>query len=531
MLRLKQTRTLCCLLIVLLLSFGIFFRVANLDRKPYWGDESLTSQRISGYIDREFKSIVLQNDPMTAGELQNYQRPNANKDLKDVMYALANHGEHPPLYYLMARFWMQLFPNIVATPRSLSSLISLAAMPCLYLLCLELFELSSVAWIAVGLLAISPIQVIYAQEARQYSLWTVTILLSSWALFRAIRLNSKATWRWYTLTLFLLLYTHLISVIIVAVHGVYILFHEGFQLNKKLVAYGQASLASILLFIPWIMIAVLEKIGGVDGVPEWSKTPTPFASLAQTWLLNISRIFIDINDSFTYKNSWIYMIALAISLTSIYVLCNRTPKRIWSFVFLLIIIPASFLILPDLILGGRRSTPLRYFIPSSLGIQIAVAYFIYSQLTISIHFKDWKNWLRKTLVVAIASSGIYSGILIFQADTWWFKGREYYHNEVAKIVNQTEASMVIATWFDLRTLCHSLDSDVVLQDIRPLQEFNTIDEKFSYIFVYQSQAMLDYLLNKNSKYKVEKYWTWKRQTTPVNTTLTNLWKLSIDDPK
>lgn len=83
MLRLKQTRTLYCFLIVLLLAFGIFFRVANLDRKPYWGDESLTSQRISGYIDREFKSIVLQNNPMTAGELQNYQRPNSNKDLKD----------------------------------------------------------------------------------------------------------------------------------------------------------------------------------------------------------------------------------------------------------------------------------------------------------------------------------------------------------------------------------------------------------------------------------------------------------------
>lgn len=529
MFQFQHARNLWCFLIVVLLAFGIFFRVVNLDRKPYWGDESLTSQRISGYIDREFKSIVLQNDSMTAGELQSYQRPNPNKNLQDVMYALANHGEHPPLYYLMARFWMQLFPNRVATPRGLSSLISLVAMPCFYLLCLELFESSFVAWIAVGLLAISPIQIIYAQEARQYSLWTVTILLSSWALFRAIRINSKSTWRWYILTLFLSLYTHLISVIIVAVHGIYILFHEGFRLSKRLVAYGRASLAGIVLFIPWMMIAMLEKIGGVDGVPGWSKTPTPLASLAQTWLLNISRIFIDLNDSFAYKDLGLYMTTLAIALASIYVLYDRAPKRISIFIVLLIIIPALFLILPDLILGGRRSTPIRYFIPSSLGIQMAVAYFIYSQLNISIHLKDWKNWLRKISIVAIVSSGIYSGILISQADTWWFKGREYYHNEVAKIVNQTEDPIVIATWFDLRTLCHSLDSDVVLQDIRPLQEFDTIDDRFSYVFVYQSQEMLNYLLDKNSKYKVETSWTWKRQTTPVNTTLTNLWKLSINE--
>ncbi|MEQ8961943.1 MAG: glycosyltransferase family 39 protein, partial [Coleofasciculus sp. C2-GNP5-27] len=154
------------ILIVTLLILGVFFRFTNLEQKPYWGDESLTSQRISGYTDQDFQAIVLQGEEMKVVEIQDYQRPNPQRGLLDAINALVKHGEHPPLYYLMARFWMQLFQNIVTTPRSLSAVISLVAMPCIYSLCWELFESSLVGWIAMGLLAISPLQILYAQEAR-----------------------------------------------------------------------------------------------------------------------------------------------------------------------------------------------------------------------------------------------------------------------------------------------------------------------------------------------------------------------------
>ena len=40
----------------------------------------------------------------------------------------------------------------------------------MYWLCLELFESSVTAWLAVAIIAISPFQIVYAQEARPYSL-------------------------------------------------------------------------------------------------------------------------------------------------------------------------------------------------------------------------------------------------------------------------------------------------------------------------------------------------------------------------
>lgn len=511
-------------LIVVLLAFGILFRCSHLEHKPYWGDESLTSQRISGYTDQDLKEMVLQNNAMTVGEIQQYQRPNSNRDFQDVMQALAEHGEHPPLYYIMARFWMQLFQNTIATPRTLSAVISLLAIPSVYFLCGELFKSSFVGWVAIALLAVSPIQVIYAQEARQYSLWTTTILLSSWALLRALRTNKKSSWGMYTFTLSLGLYTHLISVIVAVAHGIYVFFHESCRLSKNMLAYLLASCAGFFLFVPWMVITISEKIGGRDGVPGWSERDTPLASLVQTWLLNLSRIFIDFNDSFVYKNFWIYTAIAVLVFYAIYFLCKNTPNRVGLFVVLLIAVPALFLILPDLILGGRRSTPLRYFIPSSLGVQIAVAYLFSSKINFPIGGKNWSNRLWRIVTVVVVSSGVISATLISQADTWWFKGREYYHNEVAKIINPKERPIAIATWFDIRTLSHSLDSHVVLQDIRPFQKFDSLDDRFSHVFVYESKQILDYL-EKHANYRVEQVWTWKRQTTPVNTSLTNLWQL------
>ncbi|MEQ8537949.1 MAG: hypothetical protein RIB93_10930 [Coleofasciculus sp. D1-CHI-01] len=73
------------LLIIVLLVLGIFFRFANLEQKPYWGDESLTSQRISGYTNQDFQAIVLQGNKMKAVEVQDYQRPHSKRDLMDAM--------------------------------------------------------------------------------------------------------------------------------------------------------------------------------------------------------------------------------------------------------------------------------------------------------------------------------------------------------------------------------------------------------------------------------------------------------------
>jgi uncharacterized membrane protein len=459
---------------------------------------------------------------MRVEEVQKFQHPDPEKSLIDTYKAI--YYEHAPLYFLIARVWMQLFDTDLLTSRSLSAFFSLLVFPCLYWLCLELFKSSLVGLIAMALFAISPLHVLYAQEARQYSLWTVIILLSNWAILRAIRTNNKIHWGIYALTLAGGLYTHILSVIVVIGHSIYLIISERCRASKIVFSYLLASAIGFLFFIPWIIVIFAEKGGSIQA-PDWSKAYTPLTSLVQTWILNLSRIFFDIDRSFSYKDLWLYLLILCLVFYSIYFILTNSEKRIWLFILIPAIAPVVLLMVPDLLLEGRRSTPIRYFIPCYLNIQIIVAYLLANQITSS-YINPWRQKLWQIVTVVLISSGVLSGIAISQADTWWTKYREYYHSEVAKIVNIANHPLVIVPWYDMRTLSHSLVSNVVLQDIRLLKNINSVGKDFSDIFVYQDRDSLDYFLKNHPNYQIEKSYTWKRQTTPVNTTYTILWKLN-----
>lgn len=233
------------LLIVIILAVGIFFRFVNLDRKVYWQDETATSLRIAGHTKEEFVQQVFNGQLISVEELrQRYLYLNSSTSWFDTVKALTGRPEHSPLYYLMARFWAQCFGTSVAVMRSLPALISLLIFPSIYWLCLELFESSLVGWVAVALIAVSPVHVLYAQEARQYSLWTVSILLSSASLLRATRLKTNRSWGIYAATMALGLYSHLFFGLIALGHGIYILAtepkrdrHWGYQLSRNAIAY------------------------------------------------------------------------------------------------------------------------------------------------------------------------------------------------------------------------------------------------------------------------------------------------------
>jgi mannosyltransferase len=98
--------------------------------------------------------------------------------------------QHPPLYYLLLRFWMQAGDAIgtMATPgwsaawvRALSALASTGNIPVLYLLGRRLAG-RHVGLLAAFVLALSPFHVYLAQEARMYSLLCLNASLALLAL-------------------------------------------------------------------------------------------------------------------------------------------------------------------------------------------------------------------------------------------------------------------------------------------------------------------------------------------------------------
>jgi uncharacterized membrane protein len=131
--------------IVVVLVLGVFFRFVNLDRKVFWHDETYTMLRISGYTKDEVKRQLFNGRIISPDSFFRYQSINPERNLSDTIMSLAmEEPQHPPLYYIIARVWVQVFGNTFASSvmavRSLSGIISLLVIPTMYWLCWELFK-------------------------------------------------------------------------------------------------------------------------------------------------------------------------------------------------------------------------------------------------------------------------------------------------------------------------------------------------------------------------------------------------------
>jgi len=444
-------------LIIVVLVVGIFFRFYNLDGKVYWHDETYTSLRISGYTVAEVRQQIFNGRVMTREAFAKFQSPNLEKGLGDTIKSLAvEDPQHPPLYYVIARFWVQIFGNSVTAIRSLSALISLLVFPCVYWLCRELFNVPlSLPMLAIIFMAVSPIHLIYAQEAREYMLWVVTILLSSASLLRAMRLEFKRqlksdrilTWGIYTAALALSLYTCLLSGFVAVAHGIYVVAMKRFCWTKTVKAYFLASIAAFVSFTPWLIV-ILVNFSQFHDATAWTMTNLSFIALIQSWLMQVSRIFFDLN--FGFENPFSYLITtffFTLVGYAIYFLYRTTHPQVWLFIVTLIAVPALPLMLPDLIFGGQRSVAERYLMPSSLGIQLAVAYLLATQIyngSLSSRRRIWQ-----TIMALVIIGGVVSGAVSSQAETWWNKVVSYGDPQVAKIINQASRPLLMSDSFGI----------------------------------------------------------------------------------
>ena len=494
-------------LILTVLTLGVLFRFVNLDKKIYWHDENFTSLRVSGYTEAEIVKQVFNGQVIDVKDLQKYRYPSRDKSLLDTINSLAiEEPQHPPLYYIMVRFWMQLFGNQVAVTRSLSALISLLALPCIYWLCLELFNSSLVGWIAVALIAVSPFHVLYAQEAREYSLWTVTILASSAALLRALRLNTIPSWILYVVTIVLSLYTFLFSGLVMIGQGLYVLTREGFKFSKVTSTYLLASLVGILTYVPWIF-AIINNFSELNQRTSWTSDKTPFLSLVRTWVANPTRIFFDIN--LDAKSHLIFIVLPLLILWgligySIYFLCRKASKPVVVFILALIGVTVLVLVLPDLIIGGRRSSVSRYLIPSYLGIQLAVAY-LFSLKLANPNFSRYRIWQFGFLLLII--SGIVSCGVSSQAEAWWIKKNRFDTIENVQIINEASRPLLISSNNrynpgEILTLSYLLDPKVKLQLVTE-PNLPKIPEGFSDILIFNPSKVLRKKLETEGKYTIK----------------------------
>ena len=475
-------------LIIILLVLGIFFRFVNLGQKVYWHDETFTSLRLAGYTGEDLRQKIFNGNVIGVEDLLKYQYPTSETSLMDTIRALiVEDPQHPPVYYMIARPWMKLFGNSGATIRSVSAIISLFIFPCIYWLCLELFDSSLVAWVAIALSAVSPVQLVFAQEAREYSLLMVITLLSSAALLQAMRLKTKVSWLIYAASLALGLYSLPLILLTAIGHGIYVIAIAGLRGSKTIISYLLSSLAGFLAFLPWILLT-FNSFAKVQDTTKWSSTQIPLSRLFKSWAGNISRVFFDINFdatvSFIYTVPPILLLLILVGY-SFYFLCRTTQPQVYLFILTMLGVPALALILPDLVSGGMRSTVPRYLVPCFLAILLPVAYLLGNQITSSHGFQQ-KLW--QLIMVLLLSVGVVSCVVYSQSDVWWNKKPSNIHIQSASLINQTNRPLIISSYYEtnlgeLTSLSYLLDKKVRLQLVSE-PNIPKITKGFSDIFVF-----------------------------------------------
>ncbi len=478
---------------IFIIVIGICFRFTNLDGKFYWQDEAYTSLMLSGHSPTEIKKEIT-DKIIRVQDLQKYQHISSDKSVFDTVKVLAqNDPQHPPLWYFLTRLWIGIVGDSVANIRVVSVFLSLLALPLTYWLCLELFNSAITGFIGTVIVAISPFHILYAQEAREYSLWTVTILFSSTVMLRAIKRNTVKSWVLYSLTVSLALYSYLLNLLVIFAQGVYIFIINKFEFSKTTLSFCIASFVGFLTFIPWLVY--LDQIDAAG----WTSAEMPFLTLVKFWILNFGRIFID--TDFGIKNPLSYLILplFCLAAYSIYFLCKNTTRSSWLFILVLIATNTLPLLLPDIFVGGRKSGIARFLTPLYLGIQISISYLIASKVNLKYFNKKHMN-LWNFLLIIIIGLGIFSGFRISTRDYPWNKsvGEDFFN--MAQIINSSPNPVLVSDsskvvrLAELLSFSHLLNSNVRIQGLLEPDSLNVSDQ-FSDSFIIQS--------SENIKYKIE----------------------------
>ncbi|GBF79485.1 glycosyltransferase family 39 protein [Aphanothece sacrum] len=515
---------------MIILALGIFFRVVNIEQKIFWHDEVYTKLYMAGYTRQDWITSLFNGQIIGVKDVEKYLQFNPQRTLGDLLYTLAvQEPDYTPLYHIILRFWVQFLGDSITVIRSLSVVSSLLIFPALYWLSWELFNSSLIAVTSLAIMAISPFFILYAQESRDFILWTAIIILANGSLLRAIRLehdlncssrNKNYAWGIYIILMILSFYTSLFTVSVMLAQSIYIILLERFRLTKVVIFYCLASIINLIAFLPWFIVFIVNYQAFNNSMSWISTIKISNLELLKNLSLNISRVFFDFGLPLEHTLTYIIsLISLVLVSYSVYWVCYDTAPRIKYFILSMIIIPISLLLLPDLIIGGIRSLSARYLIAAFLGYILAVSYLVATKVILPIFSNELTNKIWTILAGILMSISIVSCVMNAQAKVVWFQVISYNLPEVARIINQSSSPLLISnnTGYNpgnIFALSYLLKPEVKIQ-VLPEEKEYTIPRGFSDIFLLNPSDDLKARLVNTQNVKIKQVfsdlylWLWK----------------------
>jgi 4-amino-4-deoxy-L-arabinose transferase-like glycosyltransferase len=223
---------------------------------------------------------------------------------------------HPPLYYLLLKFWRAFFGDGEMALRAFSTLCGVLTVLLAFLIARDLFN-TQVGLLASFFVAVSPFAVYYSQEVRMYALLALCTSVSTWALIRFsifdIRYANRSS-RVAPVSLFVVatatgLWTQYTYPFVMLAQGVCVLVWLAYQKEARarlLITYTIANVVAIALFLPWLPIAIRQ-------INRWGIESQKYELGAA--LLDSFRWLV-VGRTATLADSWIALVSTCLILVS-----------------------------------------------------------------------------------------------------------------------------------------------------------------------------------------------------------------------
>ena len=445
--------------------------------------------RIAGVPEFEVYNFFNTNshDIVKLSEFSQFRKFQADRTIIDTIKTGLADSHVTPLYYVFGHVWASLFGDSITTIRALSALLGVGAIGAMFWCTYELSNSIRSGLFAAALLASSPFMVLYSQEARMYSLWCLTILVSHGFFLRALRDRSQTSWILYACATAISFYSHFFTIFIAASHTIYILLvctKSKFKAQAKSLfrEYIVSLTGSLILFTPWIIV-ILFNMSDIQGRAGWLAISVSMISVINTFLASMAgSIFLVPNyripfwhdDSLSMIDTnilaWI-IILFFIVIIGLSIQVYRFEQKLDNcfdhknfvnaslFALCAIVIPILLFVFPSAILGKTVGSIARYYVPIVLGFQIGLAIFLSSR---------WKIVSTKSLILAwglICIFSLTSSDRIVSQKQHWSKGWDMSAWNTVDAIEKINHPVLITTsdqGVNLLTLSYYLKPDTEL---------------------------------------------------------------------
>ncbi|MEK6889820.1 MAG: glycosyltransferase family 39 protein [Nanoarchaeota archaeon] len=380
----KTNKEYIILSVIILIAF--ILRVYKISSPSLWHDELMTFYRLQGSFSDTLTTLLI--------------------------------SPFPPLYYILMKFWTNIFGFSEFALRFPSAIFSTLTIPYLYLLTKKLFN-KKTALISSFLLAIFPYAINYAQEAKMYSMVWFLSIASFYHFLNFIENPDRRNIILYTIFTTLMIYTLYFGFLILITQLTCFLLYQKRKPIKEMII---VLLSIILLYIPWIRIAS-QNISHKSGIEWVLKTNNYFSA--------IKEIFSDIFRTNTSLELTIYTILILSGIIALFLIKeNKDKNNFWKKKSILLL---TFLPLILMMLIDRFSTPIlvtRYvgFIHLPLIILIA--------LTIN-YTNKWNKYLPIIILAILTISTFTIHLMPYYEKQLKIEGEDWrsFFNETCNEIN------------------------------------------------------------------------------------------------